>query len=76
MLRAQLTSTRLKTFLELRKDGDEYQIKVSWLGFPTESDTWEPLAQIYADVPELLESFLKEQTTPMAAQALDAVRAS
>eukprot|EP00924_Labyrinthula_sp_SR-Ha-C_P010291 snap_masked-scaffold_23-processed-gene-2.9-mRNA-1 protein AED:0.45 eAED:0.45 QI:0/-1/0/1/-1/1/1/0/1117 len=38
----------------------EYKVRVSWLGFSAESDTWEPLDTIYHDVPLLVRDFVNK----------------
>jgi len=43
----------------VRMDGDSIQIQVVWEGLPDESDyTWEPLSQVFEDIPLVLKTFL------------------
>ena len=46
-------------------------IRVRWLGFDHAHDTWEPLANLAEDVPELVEQFLyKHRADRRCARAL------
>jgi hypothetical protein len=51
---------QVRSLLELRHDSvsNEFQILVSWLGFESGDDSWEPLLQLYEDVPDLVKDFV------------------
>ena len=43
----------------IRCDGDDMLVQVEWDGLPSEQDfTWEPISQVFEDLPGLLEDFL------------------
>lgn len=47
---------------QLREENGTIQILVEWLGHPDEESwTWEPIAQLHEDVPEMVSDFLKQQ---------------
>ena len=59
--------------LRLVKTDNGLFISVRWKGLSSSEDTLEPIAQIYADVPQLLIKLLERQSTPvdLARQARD-----
>jgi transposase InsO family protein len=38
-----------------------FEAQVRWKGFTAKSDTWEPLLQLYEDIPEMVRSFLSDR---------------
>ena len=36
-------------------------MEVKWVGYPSSQNTFEPLKQIYKDVPDLVESYLESK---------------
>ena len=48
----------VQQLLDHRMDNDGLKIKVRWLGFDATHDSWEPLAGLAQDVPELVEEYL------------------
>ena len=50
----------VQKLLEHRREQGALEIRVRWLGFDRTHDTWEPLARLAEDVPELVEAFLYE----------------
>ena len=48
----------VKRLVAFRADRDGLKIRVRWLGFDSAHDTWEPIANLATDVPDLLEAFL------------------
>jgi hypothetical protein len=40
-------------------DNGDLQIRVRWLGFSADEDTWEPVGALHEDQPELVEAFLR-----------------
>jgi hypothetical protein len=49
----------IESFLELRNNGASYDVKVKWLGFDDNESTWEPVENLFEDVPLRLHEFLK-----------------
>jgi hypothetical protein len=47
----------IDSLLDIRIANSSYDVLVSWLGFPDEN-TWEPIENLYEDVPLLLRQFL------------------
>jgi len=46
-------------FSDLRREGDVFQVRTHWAGFPDQGDvTWEPVSIIVQDVPTLLRQFV------------------
>ena len=43
---------------DLQGDGGNAKVLVAWLGFPESEWTWEPIQQVYQDVPLLVKQFL------------------
>lgn len=39
-------------------------VKIRWLGLPSSGDTLEPTAQVYKNVPNLLQRLIVRQNTP------------
>ena len=58
-----------KALAKTRRTG--FKVLVSWLGFPGE-DTWEPLSELYRDVPDRVLGYLHSilDSNPEAALAL------
>ena len=48
----------VKRFVDLRQKNELLELKVRWLGFKKDDDTWEPLLIMAEDLPELVEKFL------------------
>ena len=48
-----------------RVETQEFQLKVRWQGFEEADDTWEPIAQLLEDVPEIVRKYA--ETTSDAA---------
>jgi Integrase core domain/Chromo (CHRromatin Organisation MOdifier) domain len=50
----------VECLLELKysREDKRFMALVSWLGFPQEESTWEPLISLHEDVPEKVEAFL------------------
>ena len=49
-------------------------LKVSWQGFDTSEDTWEPLEQLYADVKVMVDKYVAAVNNDDLTAALDSVR--
>lgn len=62
----------LKQLAKTRRTG--FKVLVSWVGFPGE-DTWEPLKDLYQDVPVRVREFLNSilDKVPEAAAALSSL---
>jgi hypothetical protein len=56
----QDTGYEVRAFRDLKYDAESkaYYVLVSWLGFEKDDNTWEPLLQIYEDLPAEVTSFL------------------
>ena len=49
----------LEKFVDWREtDTGTLEIRVRWLGFESNEDTWEPLVKLHEDVPEVLRRYL------------------
>ena len=44
--------------VKLSSGNDGFRIRVRWLGFDSAHDTWEPIAQLSTDAPDLVEQYL------------------
>ena len=56
---------------EHRMSGRGLEVRVRWLGFDVTHDSWEPIAGLAEDVPEMLEEFLyKHRADARCARAL------
>lgn len=51
---------KVERILERRRRGRGYAYLVKWLGYPDSENTWEPRTRLMRDVPELVESFDRE----------------
>jgi hypothetical protein len=50
----------VEDLVDWREDDDgNLQIRVKWLGFAADEDTWEPVGKLHEDQPELVEAFLR-----------------
>ena len=47
-------------FVGVRAYGDEYELQVSWIGFESAHDSWEPFKTMFEDVPGLVIEFLEK----------------
>ena len=45
-----------------RFHNNRWELLVSWLGFEEEETSWEPLMQLYQDIPTLIKQYLKESS--------------
>ena len=45
--------------LRYNRSTREYEVQAKWRGFSHEEPTWEPLANLHEDIPEMLENFLQ-----------------
>ena len=45
-----------------RLPNDKYELRIRWLGYEASWDTWEPLSQVKADVPEMVNRFIRQHT--------------
>jgi hypothetical protein len=59
----------VEAFVDLRKQGQHWEVKVRWRGYTPEEDTWEPLQQVWEDVPVLLKNWLKTTNVEGAKEA-------
>ena len=50
----------VQKLMEHKRERDGMHLRVRWLGFDRAHDTWEPLAQLAEDVPEMVEAYLYE----------------
>ena len=57
-------------FISLKHTNGTYFLKVRWLGFTEDEDTWEPLQIMYEDLQPLTTEFIYQLNTPLAKQAL------
>jgi hypothetical protein len=48
----------ISELLDIRSSTSGFEVLVRWLGFETSDDSWEPLQQIYEDIPLILHDFL------------------
>jgi hypothetical protein len=48
----------ISELLDIRSSSSGYEILVRWLGFDKSDDTWEPVQQIFEDIPLILHDFL------------------
>eukprot|EP00924_Labyrinthula_sp_SR-Ha-C_P002457 maker-scaffold_16-augustus-gene-5.18-mRNA-1 protein AED:0.67 eAED:0.67 QI:0/0/0/1/0.5/0.33/3/0/2013 len=48
----------IKKLIKIKKKDDEYFLLVHWRGFPLEESTWEPVQQLFEDLPSLVVDFL------------------
>eukprot|EP00924_Labyrinthula_sp_SR-Ha-C_P012208 maker-scaffold_10-snap-gene-0.14-mRNA-1 protein AED:0.36 eAED:0.38 QI:0/0/0/1/0/0/2/0/447 len=48
----------IKKLIKIKKKDDEYFLLVHWRGFPLEESTWEPVKQLFEDLPSLVVDFL------------------
>jgi hypothetical protein len=48
----------ISELLDIRSSSSGYEILVRWLGFEKSDDTWEPVQQIFEDIPLILHDFL------------------
>eukprot|EP00924_Labyrinthula_sp_SR-Ha-C_P000049 maker-scaffold_60-snap-gene-0.53-mRNA-1 protein AED:0.62 eAED:0.63 QI:0/0/0/1/0/0/2/0/860 len=55
-----LEINRIKKIQLFSSPSVEYRVRVSWLGFSAESDTWKPLDTIYRDVPLPVRDFVNK----------------
>ena len=52
--------THVESFVGWRETDDALlELRVRWLGFTPEEDTWEPIDQLHEDQPALVERFLR-----------------
>jgi len=59
---AEYTSTKKYTvshFVDLKKEGSAFFIRVRWMDYDEDDDTWEPLVQLCKDVPDMVVDFTK-----------------
>ena len=51
----------IKNIIEHRvdEDDDTFELKVRWLGWGAEADTWEPIHQLVEDAPHHVEEYLR-----------------
>jgi hypothetical protein len=60
----------VESIINYRKHSGQWELEVKWLGFSGEETTWEPLLQLYEDIPHFVRVFLQktltEQPTPVA----------
>jgi hypothetical protein len=48
----------ISELLDIKTTSSGYSVLVRWLGFESVDDTWEPIQQIYEDIPLILHDFL------------------
>jgi hypothetical protein len=56
----------VQSIKDLRFDSEtkQYQVLVSWLGFESDDDTWEPLLVMHEDVPDKVETLFRHSKKP------------
>ena len=66
----------VQRLMELQDTATAIMVRVRWKGLSAEKDTLEALANIYEDVPKMLESLLRRKSTPtdIAARTWNALR--
>jgi hypothetical protein len=52
---------QIDELLKIRAGRRGWEILVSWLGFTDEDRTWEPIRNLYDDIPLILHDFLIDQ---------------
>jgi len=53
----------INQFVDIRRSGVSFEILVQWEGLSEDSDrTWEPLAQLHEDVPDMLYDYLQTES--------------
>ena len=51
----------VEELLDLRRNGDSFDVLVRWLGFSSSDDTWEDVFELSHQVPKMLIKFLKDR---------------
>jgi hypothetical protein len=65
----------VEKFLGWRDSPGGMQLRVQWLGFEVAEATWEPLEDLYADVPTLVKRYVRTQRRPRANPLHEALNA-
>ena len=52
---------QVEKLVDIRPSERSYDVLVHWLGFSDKEQSWEPIEQLYEDVPLTLKSFLSEK---------------
>ena len=60
------TGMAISRLLRLEDNEDGIYVVIRWKGLSASGDTSEPLAQVYADVPDLLQKLFARHGTPQA----------
>lgn len=56
---------------KVHKSGNSYKVLVEWEGLPdTCNYTWEPIGNLFEDIPEMLTKYLKDEKTTVAKNAI------
>jgi Chromo (CHRromatin Organisation MOdifier) domain len=58
----------IEQLLELREVRGQVQVLVKWMGFDKGENTWEPVALILEDAPDLLREFLEITSSALASK--------
>ena len=53
----------------IREVSNHFEALISWKGYSSSSDSWEPLAVMYEDVPSKFRQFFKRRMTPTLRRA-------
>ena len=70
-----MVTYNVEALTDLRKEKDgSFRIRVRWEGYDSSDDTWEPLARLAEDVPNLVKSFLKDGVPEHARKLLPEVQ--
>lgn len=65
----------VQSFIEVKFSQGQYWLRVRWLGFEPETDSWEPLQTMCEDLPALVIEFLTGKETGTARRALKQAQA-
>jgi hypothetical protein len=57
-------------FKKIRYHNGKYELLTSWRGFNFNEDSFEPIENMVADVPEMVKAFLKKLNDPVARKVL------
>ena len=71
LYRADAGELEVEKFLGLRRRKNEFEVKIRWLGFGPEDDTWEPVMTMADDLPVAFRKYLDESGSELAEACKD-----
>jgi hypothetical protein len=60
----------VERIVDVRKEGQAYEVLVHWFGFESDDDTWEPAQEIWSSASSLMIEFIKQRTDKNVMKAL------